>query len=111
MLVTQNRRLAKVHSFDAQVLSFAKSLHSTARHLTRNAADAEDLVQDTFVKALRFSDRFRSGTNLAAWLRTILVNTHRNTCRRAARDPAMLTAPWSPGPRCRPIRRTVRSSA
>lgn len=87
MLVTQNRRLAKVHSFDAQVLSFAKSLHSTARHLTRNAADAEDLVQDTFVKALRFSDRFRSGTNLAAWLRTILVNTHRNTCRRAARDP------------------------
>ncbi len=87
MLVTQNRRVAQVHSFDVQVLSFADSLHSTARHLTRNAADAEDLVQDTYVKALRFSDRFRSGTNLKAWLRTILVNTHRNARRRAARDP------------------------
>ena len=87
MLVTQTRCVAQVHSFAAQVLSFADSLHSTARYLTRNAADAEDLVQDTYVKAFRFADRFHSGTNLKAWLRTILVNTHRNARRRSARDP------------------------
>ena len=44
-------------------------------------------MPDTYVKAFRFADRFRTGTNLKAWLRTILVNTHRNACRRAARDP------------------------
>ena len=74
-------------SFDAQALSFIDNLSSAARSLTRNAADAEDLVQDTYVKAFRFADRFDSGTNLKAWLHTILVNTHRNACRRAARDP------------------------
>ena len=54
--------------------------------LTRNRADAEDLVQDTVVKALRFADRFTPGTNLKAWLYTILHNTWRNRRRDAARD-------------------------
>ena len=91
VLLLRNQSAAQVmearQSFDAQALSFIDNLSSAARSLTRNAADAEDLVQDTYVKAFRFADRFDSGTNLKAWLHTILVNTHRNACHRAARDP------------------------
>lgn len=73
-------------AFAAEVLSFLDPLYATALRLTRNRADAEDLVQDTLVKALRFSDRFTPGTNLRAWLYTILHNTWRNRRRDAARD-------------------------
>jgi RNA polymerase sigma-70 factor, ECF subfamily len=65
---------------------FLEPLFGTALRLTRNRADAEDLVQDTIVKALRFADRFTPGTNLKAWLYTILHNTWRNRRRDAARD-------------------------
>jgi RNA polymerase sigma-70 factor (ECF subfamily) len=54
--------------------------------LTRNRADAEDLVQDTFVKAFRHADQFKRGTSLRAWLYTILHNTWRNRRRDASRD-------------------------
>jgi RNA polymerase sigma-70 factor (ECF subfamily) len=54
--------------------------------LTRNRADAEDLVQDTYVKAFRHSGQFKRGTNLRAWLYTILHNTWRNRRRDASRD-------------------------
>jgi RNA polymerase sigma-70 factor (ECF subfamily) len=70
----------------AEALGFLEPLYATALRLTRNRADAEDLVQDTFVKALRFADRFKAGTNLKAWLYTILHNTWRNRRRDAARD-------------------------
>lgn len=73
--------------FDAEALSFVDSLYGTAMRLTRNPADAEDLVQNTYVKAFRFSDRFQPGTNLKAWLFTILHNTFRNNIRQAGRDP------------------------
>jgi RNA polymerase sigma-70 factor (ECF subfamily) len=55
--------------------------------LTRNKADAEDLVQDTLVRAFRSADRFAAGTNLKAWLYTILHNAWRNRRRDAAHDP------------------------
>src|SRR5262245_5993802 len=71
----------------AKALEFLEPLYATALRLTRNPADAEDLVQDTFVKALRFSDRFAAGTNLKAWLYTILLNTWRNRRRDSARAP------------------------
>jgi RNA polymerase sigma-70 factor (ECF subfamily) len=74
-------------AFAAEVLSFLDPLYGTALRLTRNRADAEDLVQDTVVKALRFSDRFVRGTNLKAWLYTILHNTWRNRRRDASRQP------------------------
>ena len=70
----------------AEALRFLEPLFATALRLTRNRSDAEDLVQDTFVKVLRFSGRFTPGTNLKAWLYTILHNTWRNRRRGAARD-------------------------
>src|SRR5688500_13060876 len=74
-----------VSAFAREVLGFLEPLYATAMRLTRNRADAEDLVQDTFVKALRFADQFAPGTNLKAWLFTILHNTWRNRLRDAAR--------------------------
>ena len=77
---------ADADAFAAEVLGYLEPLYGTALRLTRNRADAEDLVQDTFVKALRFTDRFERGTNLKAWLYTILHNTWRNRRRDASRD-------------------------
>ncbi len=65
---------------------YLEPLYATALRLARNRADAEDLVQDTYVKAFRFADRFERGTNLKAWLYTILHNTWRNRRRDASRD-------------------------
>ena len=72
--------------FSAEALQFLGPLFATAMRLTRNRADAEDLVQDTFVKAFRSSGQFKRGTNLRAWLYTILHNTWRNRRRDASRD-------------------------
>lgn len=72
--------------FEAEALSYVDSLYGTAMRLTRNPADAEDLVQETYLKAFRFARRFERGTNLKAWLFTILHNTFRNRRRDAARD-------------------------
>ena len=63
------------------------SLYGAAMRLTRNPADAEDLVQETYVKAFRFAEQFKPGTNLKAWLHTILRNTFLNMRRRATHDP------------------------
>ena len=57
------------------------------RDRTRRPADAEDLVQDTYLKAFRAAKQFERGTNLKAWLYTILHNTFRNNRRGAGRDP------------------------
>jgi RNA polymerase sigma-70 factor (ECF subfamily) len=72
--------------FSAEALQFLEPLFATAMRLTRNRADAEDLVQDTFVKAFRHADQFKAGTNLRAWLYTILHNTWRNRVRDASRE-------------------------
>lgn len=74
------------NGFAADVVALLQPLYATALRLTRNRADAEDLVQDTIVKALRFSSRFEPGTNLKAWLYTILHNTFRNRVRDRRRN-------------------------
>src|SRR6185436_11769239 len=71
--------------FEAEALASLDSLYRAARRLTRTPADAEDLVQDTFLKAFRAADRLEPGTNLKAWLFTILHNTARNRLRDRAR--------------------------
>jgi RNA polymerase sigma-70 factor (ECF subfamily) len=63
------------------------ALYTAAMRLTRNNADAEDLVQETFLKAYRAYDRFEDGTNLKAWLYKILTNTFINSYRAAKRRP------------------------
>ncbi len=73
--------------FAQAALSHLDSLYGTALRLTRRTQDAEDLVQDTYLKAFRSSDQFEPGTNLKAWLFTILHNTHRNMRRHDGRSP------------------------
>jgi RNA polymerase sigma-70 factor, ECF subfamily len=73
--------------FAAEALSHIDSLYGTAMRLTRRAADAEDLVQDTYLKAFRAAAQFERGTNLKAWLFTILHNTFRNMRRHDGRSP------------------------
>jgi RNA polymerase sigma-70 factor (ECF subfamily) len=73
--------------FSREALSHIDSLYGTALRLTRRPADAEDLVQDTYFKAFRSSAQFQRGTNMKAWLFTILHNTFRNLRRHDGRNP------------------------
>ena len=73
--------------FTREALSHVDSLFGTALRLTRRPADADDLVQDTYLKAFRASAQFQRGTNLKAWLFTILHNTFRNMRRHDGRNP------------------------
>jgi len=73
-------------AFEAEALASLDSLYRAALRLTRVPADAEDLVQETYLKAFRSADRFQPGTNLRAWLFTILHNTALNRARARARD-------------------------
>ena len=74
-------------AFAQEALSHLDSLYGVAMRLTRRPSDAEDLVQETYLKAFRFSSSFERGTNLKAWLITILHNTWRNMRRHDRRDP------------------------
>ena len=65
-------------AFEAEALASLDNLYRAALRLTRVPADAEDLVQDTYLKAFRSAHQFEPGTNLRAWLFTILHNTARN---------------------------------
>ncbi|HEX5475726.1 MAG TPA: sigma-70 family RNA polymerase sigma factor [Vicinamibacterales bacterium] len=74
-------------AFEEAALSYLDSLYGAALRLTRRPADAEDLVQDTYLKAFRAAHQFQPGTNLKAWLFTILHNTFRNVRRHDGRSP------------------------
>jgi len=78
---------SKDDEFARDALSYVDSLYGTALRLTRRPADAEDLVQETYLKAFRAAAQFERGTNLKAWLFTILHNTFRNLRRHDVRSP------------------------
>jgi RNA polymerase sigma-70 factor (ECF subfamily) len=73
--------------FEVEALSFLDALYRTALRMTRSEADAEDLVQETYIRAFRFREQFTPGTNLKAWLFRILTNTFINTYRRRQSQP------------------------
>ena len=73
--------------FEAAAMPFVDSLYNTAYRMTRNAQDAEDLVQETYFKAYRYYDKFQEGTNFKAWLFKILKNTFINNYRKKQKTP------------------------
>ncbi len=73
--------------FERDAIQYIDQLYSAALRMTRNPADAEDLVQETYAKAYGSFHQFREGTNLKAWLYRILTNTFINTYRKAQRQP------------------------
>src|ERR1700684_567156 len=79
--------MADQAQFADLAMEYMPSLYNAALRMTRNPADAEDLVQETFLKAYRAFGRFEEGTNLKAWLYKILTNTFINSYRAAKRRP------------------------
>lgn len=73
--------------FERDALPYLDQLYNAALRMTRNAADADDLVQETFAKAYGSFHQFKEGTNLKAWLYRILTNTFINTYRKRQREP------------------------
>ena len=78
--------------FERDALTFLDQMYSAALRMTRNPADAEDLVQETYAKAYASFHQFREGTNLKAWLYRILTNTYINSYRKAQRQPVSVSA-------------------
>jgi RNA polymerase sigma-70 factor (ECF subfamily) len=72
-----------------EALAYADTLHNLARYLTGKESDAEDLVQETYMRALRAADQFTPGTDLKAWLFRILRNTFVSTYRRQRHNPTV----------------------
>ncbi|GAB3904867.1 sigma-70 family RNA polymerase sigma factor [Microbispora bryophytorum] len=73
--------------FERDALPYIDQMYAGALRLARNPADAEDLVQDVYLRAFSSFHQFREGTNLRAWLYRILTNTYINTYRRQQRQP------------------------
>lgn len=79
--------------FEREAMPLMPNLYSAALRLTRNPADAEDLVQETFLRAYRGFASFEEGTNLRAWLYRILTNSFINTYRKKQRQPVTVEGP------------------
>jgi RNA polymerase sigma-70 factor, ECF subfamily len=77
--------------FEADALPLLAGLYSAAFRLTRNPTDAEDLVQETYLRAFRGFHQFEEGTNLRAWLYRILTNTFINSYRKKQREPQTIS--------------------
>lgn len=75
--------------FEAAAMPFVDALYNTAYRMTRNSEDAEDLVQETYLKAYRYYDKFEEGTNFKAWLFKIMKNTFINNYRKKQQAPAL----------------------
>lgn len=78
--------------FTDEAMPLLDQLYGGALRMTRNPQDAEDLVQETYLKAYKAFDRFKPGTNLKAWLYRIMTNTYINTYRKKQRRPLVTSA-------------------
>jgi RNA polymerase sigma-70 factor (ECF subfamily) len=79
----------RTQRFEADALQYLDQLYAAAMRMTRNPADAEDVVQETFAKAYASFHQFTPGTNLKAWLYRILTNTYINSYRKKQREPQL----------------------
>lgn len=79
--------MADQATFAEDAMPLMDGLYSAAMRMTRNAADAEDLVQETYLKAFNAYERFETGTNLKAWMYRILTNSYINAYRKKQRRP------------------------
>lgn len=82
-------QVSRMSEFDEQIRPYLEQLFPAAMRMTRNSADAEDLVQETLTKAYSAYHQFTPGTNLRAWLHRILANTFINTYRKTKREPTI----------------------
>jgi RNA polymerase sigma-70 factor (ECF subfamily) len=87
----ENPRLRE--RFERDVLPLLPSLYGAAMRMTRNRSDAEDLVQETYLRAYRGFAGFQEGTNLKAWLYRILTNSYINIYRKKQREPQIVDGP------------------
>jgi RNA polymerase sigma-70 factor, ECF subfamily len=79
----------RTRRFESDALQYLDQLYAAAMRMTRNPADAEDVVQETFAKAYASFHQFTPGTNLKAWLYRILTNTYINSYRKKQREPQL----------------------
>jgi len=93
-------------SFEREVLPHARSLYGTALRLTRNPADAQDLVQETLLRAYRGFSGFRPGSNARAWLYTILHRTRTDGLRKRGRSPSTVELA-DDGPPVEPVHEAI----
>ena len=77
---------ATINDYQKQIINFASTLKPFAYNLTKDVEDAKDLVQETVFKALRYKDKFNEGTNLKAWMFTIMRNIFINNYRRKVKQ-------------------------
>jgi len=77
----------KKEQFEALFIPLIDSLYGMALRMTRNPEDAEDLVQETYLKAFRFYGNFQTNTNARAWIMTIMINTFRTRYRKLKKEP------------------------
>jgi RNA polymerase sigma-70 factor (ECF subfamily) len=87
--MSDGNQSARVAALGREALAYADTLHNLARYLTGNHTDAEDLVQETYTRALRAAGQFVPGTNLKAWLFRILRNTYISLYRRQRHNPVV----------------------
>jgi len=80
----------KQRTFEGEALEHADLLYNYALRMTGNPADADDLVQETYLKAYRFWDRYEQGTNIRAWLFRILKNSFINRYRKESKEPGKI---------------------
>lgn len=93
MVAGDGSRGGAADSFEVEMLGHLDTLYAVSCRMTRSTAEAEDLVQDTVVKAMRAQAQFQPGTNLKAWLLRILTNTFINRYRRGGLERDLLDGP------------------
>jgi len=89
--VSKAEDIKKQREFEVTAMEHTDALYRTALRMTKNVKDAEDLVQETLLKAYRFFDRFEKGTNIKAWLFKIMMNIFINEYRQKSKKPTPMS--------------------